>query len=268
MSGGGGTPSDTVSDETSFDLAPDAGAATEYSRGDHTHGSPPAPTGGVTEITDLPTAETDTSLRLAPDGVGGVEWSAGGGASMPEVVQVKYAGTAISTLTLDSAPGDGHTLLMYIDAFNTADPTALSSTNTTWTKILNVSAGAFYSLWVGVVSGGAGGTVITITHANSFLSAFCLEVTDTLTGTLGTSGTGSASAQVTTAADAGAGNLVAVMGGSDNTTLNNGAFGSIPLVGLPGGIVYMGVCYSQGHKVAAFSAHTDRAGTMMVAEIT
>jgi hypothetical protein len=37
----------------------------------------------VTEITDLPTAETDDTLRLAPDGAGGVEWAAGGGGSGP-----------------------------------------------------------------------------------------------------------------------------------------------------------------------------------------
>lgn len=34
------------------------------------------PPGGVTEITDLPTAETNDTLVLAPDGVGGVEWRA------------------------------------------------------------------------------------------------------------------------------------------------------------------------------------------------
>jgi hypothetical protein len=34
---------------------------------------------GVTEIADLPAAETDTTLVLAPDGVGGVEWRAEGG---------------------------------------------------------------------------------------------------------------------------------------------------------------------------------------------
>ena len=39
------------------------------------------PGGGVTEITDLPTAEMDSSKVLAPDGAGGVLWraEAGGG---------------------------------------------------------------------------------------------------------------------------------------------------------------------------------------------
>jgi hypothetical protein len=36
-----------------------------------------AETTTINEITDIPTAETDTSLRLAPDGTGGVEWGVG-----------------------------------------------------------------------------------------------------------------------------------------------------------------------------------------------
>jgi hypothetical protein len=42
--GGGGTPSGTVVSETAFGQAAAAGAATAYSRGDHTHGTPAAPT--------------------------------------------------------------------------------------------------------------------------------------------------------------------------------------------------------------------------------
>jgi hypothetical protein len=38
--GGAGTPSDTVTQETTPDLSPNAGTATTYSRGDHTHGTP------------------------------------------------------------------------------------------------------------------------------------------------------------------------------------------------------------------------------------
>lgn len=41
--GGGGTPSNTVVSETTFGQAPTAGAVTAYSRGDHTHGTPTAP---------------------------------------------------------------------------------------------------------------------------------------------------------------------------------------------------------------------------------
>jgi len=38
--GGGGTPSDTVVNETNFGQSPSAGVASTYSRGDHTHGTP------------------------------------------------------------------------------------------------------------------------------------------------------------------------------------------------------------------------------------
>jgi hypothetical protein len=72
-----------VTDETSWDIAPDPGTSPDYARGNHTHGTPEEPTGGGTEILDTPTAETDTALVLAPDGAGGVEWraEAGGGGS-------------------------------------------------------------------------------------------------------------------------------------------------------------------------------------------
>lgn len=41
--GGSGTPSDTVSGETSFGVSSAAGVGTDYSRGDHTHGTPTNP---------------------------------------------------------------------------------------------------------------------------------------------------------------------------------------------------------------------------------
>lgn len=43
---GGGTPSDTVTGETSFGQSSNAGALTTYSRGDHTHGTPANPVPG------------------------------------------------------------------------------------------------------------------------------------------------------------------------------------------------------------------------------
>ena len=44
----GASPSDTVSDETTYGIVPDAGMSTEYSRSDHTHGTPAALTAGHT----------------------------------------------------------------------------------------------------------------------------------------------------------------------------------------------------------------------------
>jgi len=47
----------------------------------------------ISDITDLPTAETDTDLRLAPDGAGGVEWGTGGGAGSDVVNVASGAGS-------------------------------------------------------------------------------------------------------------------------------------------------------------------------------
>lgn len=46
---GSGTPSNIVSDETTFGITPDAGASDEYSRGDHTHGTPAGGGGGTSD---------------------------------------------------------------------------------------------------------------------------------------------------------------------------------------------------------------------------
>jgi hypothetical protein len=46
--GGSGTPSNTVTAETSYGISSSAGAATTYSRGDHTHGTPALGTSGST----------------------------------------------------------------------------------------------------------------------------------------------------------------------------------------------------------------------------
>lgn len=61
--GGGGVPSDTVVTETAFGQAADAGTDLEYSRGDHTHGTPPAPD-PVPDPADAVVA--GTSYGLAP----------------------------------------------------------------------------------------------------------------------------------------------------------------------------------------------------------
>lgn len=45
------TPGDSVVDETSFDQSSDVGVNTEYSRSDHTHGTPSTPITKVSEIT-------------------------------------------------------------------------------------------------------------------------------------------------------------------------------------------------------------------------
>src|SRR5207249_3397575 len=87
------------------------------------------------------------------------------GSSTPDVLQVVTNGTgAITTFVWSQAPANGNVQILYCNAYNTADPTAVSSTNTTWTKVTNTgpdAGNAYHSLWVGKVSGGAGGTTVT-----------------------------------------------------------------------------------------------------------
>lgn len=67
--GGTGTPSSTVTTETSAGQASDAGASAEYSRGDHTHGTPAAyvaPVFAGTTPGDVPTA-TNTGTKYLRD---------------------------------------------------------------------------------------------------------------------------------------------------------------------------------------------------------
>lgn len=57
-------------------------------------------------IEDLLTAETDTGLRLAPDGAGGVEWAAGGGSYGNEEAQDAVGGILVDSSTVDFTYAD------------------------------------------------------------------------------------------------------------------------------------------------------------------
>jgi hypothetical protein len=152
----------------------------------------------------------------------GTDWDvlytapAGGFAITPRIVQQKIAGATAGSITMDSAPTNGNRLILFCNGANTADPTSVSSTNTTWTKVASAaSSGAKYSIWVGVVAGGAGGTVITITHANAFMTARCLEIAIPVVA----SAVHTASHATAAALTATPGNVVVVGGGNDNTAV-------------------------------------------------
>ena len=55
----------------------------------------------IADILDIPTVETDTDLRLAPDGAGGVEWVAGGSVTAAAIAAVGYWAPLV-----DSESGD------------------------------------------------------------------------------------------------------------------------------------------------------------------
>jgi hypothetical protein len=187
----------------------------------------------------------------------------GGGASVPRVVQIKTAGTAATSITLDSAPASGHSVILATNATNTGLVTSVSSTNTTWTRVASrSSASVFYEIWVGVVAGGAGGTAITITHSNSFLSCTALEVVDTLTGTAGLTANGTTSASIAATTS---GHLIVAMTSNANTTIVAAVDMTILRLGLASAIVPLVVGYSVGDAISVVGTATS--GTV-VAEVT
>ena len=112
-----------------------AGSAGKAARRDHKHAMPSDPTSGygdivthdasefsapITDIVNLPTSETDDTLVLAPDGVGGVEFraeSGGGGGDLPvytaptgtDVVITAGAGSSSGGADAQLIAGDGDT---------------------------------------------------------------------------------------------------------------------------------------------------------------
>jgi hypothetical protein len=192
------------------------------------------------------------------------------GSLTPVIVQAKHTGTQVSSITLDSAPTVGHTLILALDGFSSAQATAISSTNTTWTQmaIFNDAGSAKLAIWAGIMSS-TGGTTITITHTNGFMSASCLEIEDTLTPTAGTSVTGNTPSATSTSLikmnAITAGHLVAFTAPVDNTGGRAQIFTSIPAVGLSWAIVPLIVGYSQGYPIYSDGSGT---GGLIGVEIT
>jgi len=150
---GSGTPSDSVSYETSFGTSPAAGSATTYSRGDHTHGTPAAShTHAESDVTNLTTdlgnkvtangAITGaTKTKVTYDAKGLVTTGADATtADIADSADKRYCTDAQKTVignTSGTNTGDssGHSALATIDAPTftgvPAAPTAALSTNTT-----------------------------------------------------------------------------------------------------------------------------------------
>ncbi len=104
---------DDLSDVTA--PAPDDGDLLSWDDGTGQWVNIPAPSGGVSEITDLPTAETTTALVLHPDGAGGVEWgtdATGGGGGDDPVADIfgtpdtafEFTSSSLSGLTAIGTP--------------------------------------------------------------------------------------------------------------------------------------------------------------------
>lgn len=102
--GGGGTPSNTVVSETTFGQAANAGNAATFSRGNHTHGTPPTPTGS----TPSGTVVSERVLNNAAASAGAsTDYSRGdhthGTPPMPTAAQVGADPSGLAAAALASA---------------------------------------------------------------------------------------------------------------------------------------------------------------------
>jgi len=145
-------------------------------------------------------------------------WVAGGGSgNAPGWVQDKFNGNSVSTVTLDTAPLVGHSLILFGNVYNTGAVSAVSSTNTTWTRVIGPyhPDQAYYDIWIGVC-GTSPGSVITITHADAYASFQVIEISDVLTPTAGQTltATGVSTGELTGVT---VGHIVAVAASNDNS---------------------------------------------------
>jgi hypothetical protein len=94
--GGGGTPSTTVVSETSYGQSATAGAATTYSRGDHTHGSPALGATGTTAAlgNHLHTGTYDPNGAAASALVSALAADVPLGSATPSAVSIAGSGSA------------------------------------------------------------------------------------------------------------------------------------------------------------------------------
>jgi hypothetical protein len=139
--------------------------------------------GGIADILDLATAETDTSLVLSPDGAGGVEFraEAGGGSGivLPTVLQTKAVshGSGGLAMTLDSVPAQD-SLLVWIACQNGAVAVP-SLANVTWTQLFtdNVGGVGNLTIYTGVWDGsGTIGTSLTTSGGGGLSGALLIEL--------------------------------------------------------------------------------------------
>lgn len=143
--GGGGTPSNTVVAETSFGQASGAGASTNYSRGDHTHGTPAAPSVPSAAVTVV----TETAFGQASSAGVAATFSRGdhthGTPTAPTAASVGAdpAGTAAAAVTTHNADTTAvHGIVNTADLVVTTDPRLSDARTPTAHAASHASAGS------------------------------------------------------------------------------------------------------------------------------
>ena len=144
---GGGTPSNTVTGETSYGQTANAGTSTTYARGDHTHGTAPLPTTGTTAGTYA--AGNDTRLSDARTPLAHAASHGSAGSDPITIAQSQVTGLALdlaakaSTVYVDATfatQATVATLNGYVD--NTAGRIAAVEDGTAWLSALHVAGDA------------------------------------------------------------------------------------------------------------------------------
>jgi len=192
------------------------------------------PASGTFTLDVAPTSDDEITAVYGSNGISGIiseapidgtpyarqdaGWVAGGGSgNAPGWVQDKFNGNSVSTVTLDTAPLVGHSLILFGNVYNTGAVSAVSSTNTTWTRVIGPyhPDQAYYDIWIGVC-GTSPGSVITITHADAYASFQVIEISDVLTPTAGQTltATGVSTGELTGVT---VGHIVAVAAANDNS---------------------------------------------------
>jgi hypothetical protein len=107
------------------------------------------------------------------------------------IQSAKGAGNNVSSDTVNLGTTPTGLLLAFIQLEDkTKSVSSISSTNTTWTKLLQSNTNCDIEIWKGVGSGGAMGTAITFTYSGSSYSLpVVAEFGGGLTGTVSTSAT-------------------------------------------------------------------------------
>lgn len=188
----------------------------------------------------------------------------------PDVIQIKMGDPTVATLVLNSAPTDGHTLVLYTDS-TTGQVSAVSSTNTTWSQMTTQTSAAstYHAVWIGKVSG-TGGTTITITKPGTYLTAVVLEIADSVgTPSLGAVSKGnlvSGSNNFFRLTGGTSGRLVVYGTGVDNTTILTRSRPNNPASGVFEYFVTLTVAYSTALSQTMF-AYSGDAGAYIMCEI-
>lgn len=124
-----------------YDDTPAGGASAELARADHVHGMPSAGGGGGAPAGQLPVAVSSAT---------------------------QTSSSTTLSVTIPAA-ASGHTLIACVSGIGTVDVSSIASTNTTWTRLHQSTAGVSpkAEIWKGVVSGGSSGTTVTITFTGT-----------------------------------------------------------------------------------------------------